>query len=193
MDYIGGQQYWDEKFSNRSDMPLEPEKSLVENIKYFKKGTVLDVACGDGRNALFLAENNFKVTGVDFSREALKRLEMFAKRKNYNIITKEADLTKSDSLKDIEIFDNILINHYKLNEDQLLILKNHISDKGILFICGFGHKHRVDSKVREKDLIKPTDFQSFSKTFELIEYIENEDGRGFFVTYIFKKLWKANT
>ncbi|QGU94554.1 methyltransferase domain-containing protein [Clostridium bovifaecis] len=187
MDYIGNRQYWDEKFSNRSDMPLEPEKSLVENIKYFKKGTVLDVACGDGRNALFLAENNFRVTGVDFSRKALKRLEIFANRKNYNIVTKEADLAKSDSLHDLGSFDNILINHYKLNEGQLLNLKKHIDDDGIVFICGFGHKYRLDSKVKEKDLIKPVDFENFSKVFQLIKYIESEDARGFFVTYIFRK------
>ena len=28
----------------------------------FKCGTILDIACGDGRNVLFLAEKGFKVT-----------------------------------------------------------------------------------------------------------------------------------
>ncbi|WP_249168654.1 hypothetical protein [Alkaliphilus sp. B6464] len=64
MEYIGTKEYWDEKFANRSDNPLDPEKSIVENVVYLKKGTVLDIACGDSRNVLFLLEKGFIVTGV---------------------------------------------------------------------------------------------------------------------------------
>lgn len=74
MEYMGNKEYWDDKFANRNDKPLSPEKSVVENIGYFKMGSVLDIACGDGRNALFFTENGFKVTGVDFSSKALARL-----------------------------------------------------------------------------------------------------------------------
>ncbi|MEG1254723.1 class I SAM-dependent methyltransferase [Clostridium sp.] len=187
MEYMGNKEYWDEKFINRSNNPLSAEKSLVENISYFKKGTVLDIACGDGRNALFLIENGFKVTGIDFSSEALGRLNMFAKRNNYSVSTQEVDLSKTDSLKDIGTFDNVLINHYRLNKEQLADIKNHITDDGILFICGFGDKHKFDSKIRKEDLIKPTDFEEINKSFNLVKYIETKDDIGFFVTYIFCK------
>ena len=187
MDFIGDAHYWNEKFINRSDMPLEPEKTLVENIQYLKRGSVLDIACGDGRNALFLAEKGFDVTGIDFSSEALKRLNKFAKRAGHKIDTKEVDLSKSDSLEDIGVFDNILINHYKLNEKQLLNLYNHLVENGVLFICSFGHKHKTDYKIKAEYLIHITDFEDINREFELIKYIEAEDDRGFFETYIFKK------
>jgi len=184
---MGNKEYWDEKFYNRSDNLLSPEKSLIENIGYFKKGSVLDVACGDGRNALFLLENGFEVTGVDFSDKALERLRMFAKRNNYPVNTKRIDLSVRESLKDIGIFDNILINHYRLNKEQFEDIESHITEDGILFICGFGYKHQVDSKVRKEDLIQPIDFEVIKKAFELIRYIENQDDRVFFATYIFRK------
>ena len=187
MEYMGNKEYWDEKFENRSDKPLSPEKSLVENIGYFKKGSVLDIACGDGRNALFFLENSFKVTGVDFSNKALERLKMFAERNNYLVNTKQIDLSIPNSLKNIGIFDNILINHYRLSKEQLADMENHITDDGILFICGFGYKHKVDCKIRKEDLIQPTDLDNINKSFELIKHIENQDDRGFFVTYIFHK------
>ncbi len=187
MEYMGNREYWDNKFANRSGNPLNPEKSVTENITYFKKGSVLDIACGDGRNTLFLLENGFEVTGVDFSSKALDRLKTFAKRNNYLVNTKQVDLSISNSLKDIGIFDNILINHYRLSKEQLGDLENHITDNGILFVCGFGHKHKVDSKIRKEDLIQPADFENLKKSFELIENIENEDDRGFLVTYIFCK------
>jgi 2-polyprenyl-3-methyl-5-hydroxy-6-metoxy-1,4-benzoquinol methylase len=187
MEYMGNKKYWDEKFANRSDNPLSPEKSLVDNVDYFKKGTILDIACGDGRNALFLLEKDFKVTGIDFSSKALERLNMFAKKNNYAINTMQIDLSKLNSLNDIGVFDNILINHYRLSKEGLIDIENHITDKGILFICGFGHNHRIDSRIRKQDLIQPSDFEDIKKSFELIKYIETEDERGFFVTYIFRK------
>lgn len=187
MEYMGNEKYWDEKFASRGDKPLSPEKTIVENIEVFKKGSVLDIACGDGRNALFLLKKGFEVTGVDFSIKALERLEAFAQRSNYLLNTKQIDLSIPNSLKNIGIFDNIIINHYRLDKKQLEHIKKHITNNGILFICGFGHKHKTDSKIREEDLIQPTDFEDIHKSFELIKYVENEDDRGFFVTYIFQK------
>lgn len=192
MEYMGDKKYWDDKFANRGDNLLDPEKSLVENIAYFKKGSVLDIACGDGRNALFLLKNGFKVTGVDFSSKALERLRKFAERNNHFVNTIQIDLIISNSLKDIGIFDNILINHYRLNKEQLEDVKNHITDGGILFITGFGYKHRVDSKIKKEDLIQPADFDHLKNCFELISYAEAQDDRGFFVTYIFRRIKKQN-
>lgn len=184
---MGDEKYWDEKFAQRSDKPLEPEGSLVDNINYFKKGSVIDIACGDGRNTIFLLENDFKVAGIDFSIKALERLERFAERLNYSVNLQQIDLSISGGLSNIGIFDNIVINHYRLNQEQMMDMENHISDNGILFFSGFGHKHMVDKKIREEDLLQPTDFEILKNSFELIKYVENEDERGFFVLYIFRK------
>jgi len=158
MEYMGNKEYWDEKSENKSNKQLSPEKTLVENLGYFRSGSVLDIACGDGRNTLFLIENNFKVTGVDFSIKALSRLEMFAKRNNYYVKTKQIDLCELNSLYAIGIFDNIVVNHYRLSKEQLENIKNHICVDGILFISGFGDKHKVDSKIRKEDLIQASVF-----------------------------------
>ena len=187
MEYMGNKEYWNEKFHNRSDNPLNPESSLVENIIYFKKGTVLDIACGDGRNALFLLEHGFNVTGIDFSYKALERLKIFAERKNYLINTIQADLSKSDSLEDIGIFDNIVINHYRLDRLQLMNIHKNITEGGILFISGFALNECNNSRIRKEDMIHPSDLRGIDKFFELVKYKEHTDERGFFVTYIFKR------
>ena len=188
MEYMGDKTYWDSKFEIRGDSLLSPEKALINNIGYLKKGTVLDVACGDGRNTLYLLQKGFDVTGVDFSNKALERLNAFATRAGYEIEKKQVDLSGSNSLNELNNFDNIVINHYRANKEVLKEISKHINDDGILFVCGFGHKHKVDSKIRQEDLILESDFEEIKNMFDLIKYEENEDERGFFVTYIFKKV-----
>lgn len=188
MEYMGDKTYWDSKFEIRGDSLLSPEKALINNIGYLKKGTVLDVACGDGRNTLYLIQKGFDVTGVDFSNKALERLNAFATRAGCEIETKQVDLSGSNSLNELNNFDNIVINHYRANKEVLKEISKHINDDGILFVCGFGHKHKVDSKIRQEDLILESDFEEIKNMFDLIKYEENEDERGFFVTYIFKKV-----
>ncbi|KLU66155.1 hypothetical protein DEAC_c21940 [Desulfosporosinus acididurans] len=112
---------------------------------------------------------------------------MFARRNNHYVRTRELDLSISDSLRDIGSFDNIVINHFRLGREQLVEIKNHITDNGVLFICGFGYKHKIDSRIRKEDLIQQNDFDDLDKFFELINYSENEDDRGFIVTYIFRR------
>lgn len=187
MEYMGDKEFWDKKFENRGNGILDPEKSLVENLCYLKEGTVLDIACGDGRNSIYLIEKGFKVTGVDFSEEALKRLEHFVEIRGLFVKTKAIDLSDSYGLKDIGVFDNIVVNHYRLNSSQLAYIKNHIATDGILFISGFGDKHVVDSRIRQDDLIQATDFQGLDDSFELIKFLDSKEDRGYFVTYIFKR------
>lgn len=48
-----------------------PNPAVIEAVSALPPGTALDVACGTGRHALWLAERGWQVTGLDFSRNAL--------------------------------------------------------------------------------------------------------------------------
>ncbi|WP_163195385.1 class I SAM-dependent methyltransferase [Clostridium thermarum] len=161
--------------------------SICYNFIRKTDGTVLDVACGDGRNALYLAVHGFKVTGIDFSSKALERLKSFAQRLNLTVNTQQVDLNDPDSLETIGTFDNVVINHYRSIKENIKTISSHITDDGTIFVCGYGHKHKVDSKFREEDLIQPTDFEDIKESFDLVKYYENPAEGKFFVTYIFRK------
>jgi SAM-dependent methyltransferase len=65
-------------------------KSKIEVIKPHSK--VLCLAEGEGRNAVFLAEQNHHVTAVDYSQEGLNKLLNLANKKNLTIETLCVDL-----------------------------------------------------------------------------------------------------
>lgn len=55
-------------------------------------GRALDLACGEGRNALWLAERGWQVTGVDFSAAALAKARAQASARSVTVEWVEADL-----------------------------------------------------------------------------------------------------
>ena len=84
------------------------------------------------------------------------------------------------------LVDNIIINHYRLSKEKLSSINKHLRIECVLFISGFGQKHVPDSKIREEDLIQPSDFDGLNESLELVKYNETIDERGSFVTYIYR-------
>ena len=51
---------------------------LVREAESLAPGRALDLACGEGRNAVWLAQKGWRVTAVDFSPVALAKAERLA-------------------------------------------------------------------------------------------------------------------
>lgn len=64
---------WDDQYRSGSYTPREyPSDLLVEYIDWLPDGTALDIATGNGRNAIYLAEHGYDVDALDISEEALR-------------------------------------------------------------------------------------------------------------------------
>ena len=70
---------WDARYA-ASEMlwGVEPNRWVVAEAADLTPGEALDVACGEGRNAVWLATQGWAVTGVDFSPVALDRARKLA-------------------------------------------------------------------------------------------------------------------
>jgi 2-polyprenyl-3-methyl-5-hydroxy-6-metoxy-1,4-benzoquinol methylase len=66
--------------SSRPSFSQNPSTVLVEAVEGVKPGRALDVAMGQGRNALFLAQRGWTVTGFDISNEGLNLARANAKK-----------------------------------------------------------------------------------------------------------------
>ena len=60
---------WNAVYREGKEFNPAPNKFLVEMVKGRKPGLALDVAMGQGRNALYLASQGWRVTGIDISDE----------------------------------------------------------------------------------------------------------------------------
>jgi len=83
---------------------VPPERELrVLGPSLFGKD-VLEIACGGGQSAVYLAGQGARVTGVDFSSEQLDHARAFARSKNVNVRFIESNVEDLSMLDD-ESFD----------------------------------------------------------------------------------------
>jgi SAM-dependent methyltransferase len=70
---------WDRRYAApRLVWSAEPNRFLVEELGGLPPGRALDLACGEGRNAVWLARRGWDVTGVDFSGVAIGKARRMA-------------------------------------------------------------------------------------------------------------------
>lgn len=70
----------------------EPNRFLVAETAALRPGRALDLACGEGRNAVWLAEQGWQVTGADFSEVALEKARRLADARGVEAEWVAADL-----------------------------------------------------------------------------------------------------
>lgn len=72
---------WDARYEgNDLVWGADPNRWLVAEASGLPAGRALDLACGEGRNALWLASRGWQVTGLDFSVVALSRAAQLAEQ-----------------------------------------------------------------------------------------------------------------
>ena len=90
---------WDTRWREKAQDPnLQADPWLKEVRPLLHPGTALDIACGRGRNALYLAQEGFEVTAVDISAVALDLLHQQAQQRQLAIATRKIDLEQGGVL-----------------------------------------------------------------------------------------------
>ena len=84
---------WDQRYSNETyAYGTEPNDFLLAMYNKLPTGKVLCLAEGEGRNAVWLAEQGLEVTAVDSSEVGLQKAKKLAKTRGVKINTVHADL-----------------------------------------------------------------------------------------------------
>lgn len=186
MDKESKEEYWSNKYKSREEKLGTPEKFIVDNIDYLNKGSLLDFACGDGRNAIYLSKLGFEVLGVDFSKEAIKRLENFKRYAKITLETRLINLEEIGNVKPLGKFNNIVLNHYKPSLEILKTLPELLNKDGILIICTFNYRQSEEKDFPREFCLEENELIDFSNKLELLKHEVFKDEHGHKDGYTFK-------
>ncbi len=107
---------WDERYRSKhrsaEDFETAPAQLVVETARRLKAGTALDLACGSGRNALWLAKQGWRVTAVDGAAFAVEIVQARAGEQGVNVDAKVADLQRGGFPIEESSWDLIVIAYY---------------------------------------------------------------------------------
>lgn len=79
-------QFWDERYAEKEFVyGTMPNQFLAEQLLKLKAGSILLPCEGEGRNAVFAANNGWQVTAFDFSNEGLNKAHLLAKQNGVSI------------------------------------------------------------------------------------------------------------
>jgi tellurite methyltransferase len=136
--YAGREYYWGKKPSAMCDKIIEimrPRSDLHPRL--------LDLGCGEGRNAVYFAKNGFDVAGLDASLPGLKKAERYAEEVGVRIKTIHADIVSHEL---VDIYDVIFSTgalHYlppEVRKQRFQNYKDSTSPDGINALSVFVEK-----------------------------------------------------
>ena len=158
---------WNKRYQEK------PFRDYVEPIvqkyaKLAKIGKALDIACGQGRNAKFLAELGFEVDGVDLSDYALSQIEAHSK-----IHTIEADL--DGYVLEKNRYD-LIININYLNRNFFHQIKEALKVGGVVIFETFIIAHGdFDNPQNPEYLLRKNELLHAFLSLDILYYEERDD------------------
>jgi SAM-dependent methyltransferase len=111
-------EFWDARYAATDTLwSFEPNRFLVRETEALPPGRALDLACGEGRNALWLAARGWRVTAVDFSQVALARGRAVAEERGLEIDWLAEDVAAWAPPR--RAFDLVAVLYLQLQADRL--------------------------------------------------------------------------
>jgi len=161
---------WDQKYIDNPKLleDRDPSKKLDSLIKLSCGKQALEIACGSGRNSIYLAKNGFNIDAYDISEIALETLNS----KNYNTInTHLIDL--DEFIPKIEHYDLIIQTNF-LDRKLIPKLLQSLKKNGLLFIETYmNHPSNTKPNSTPEFLLQKDELKKFvSNNFILVEYDE---------------------
>jgi len=152
---------WDKQYveARGSDTPASFLRQVFEtDVWQLPRGRALDIACGQGRNSLYLAERGFEVVAMDISAVALNEARKRAELKQLRIDWRQTDL---EAVRLDEAAYDLIVNFNYLQRSLIPHIKRAIKSGGhvvfetyLIDQIAIGHPKNPDYLLRHNELLE---------------------------------------
>lgn len=138
----------------------------------------MDLACGAGRNAVYLAANGWQVRAVDFSAEALARTHSLAAENRVSVETSQADIEAPGWSADGAEYGLVVVTQF-LHRPLFEALREAVAPGGLLVYQTYTSEQLVleGGPRNPKFLLKPNELLERFRDWRVLRYEEEWEGR----------------
>ena len=145
---------WNARYAQKEYLwTAAPNRRFAEEVAGLAPGRALDLACGEGRNAVWLAERGWEVTGVDFSDVALVKAAQLATSRGVEVEWVVADVLDDDPVAGA--FDLVVVLYLQLPGEAMLRAirgaASAVAPGGTLLVLGHDSANIADGHGGPKD------------------------------------------
>jgi len=168
---------WDQKYINKPQL-LKPREASI-NIQNFIREChgkkAIDIACGAGRNSIYLAKNGFYVDAIDIAEVALNSLNKYAQDEKLSsfINTLYVDLDNFTPIKDN--YDLAIMTNF-LDRNFIKKAKNALHVEGIFIVETYmkdENNEKIDSNP--SNLLTKNELKDIFTSWDILYYDEFEN------------------
>jgi tellurite methyltransferase len=186
------QEIWNARYGSTSGYLFgkEPVSLLKTHANVLKKGRTLDIAIGEGRNAVYLASLGFDVEGTDGCAVAIERANELAKEKNVSISAKTQNL--DFFLMPLMKYDTIVMAYFRPQARFFSEVRRGLVNGGTFAFESYTTEHYkslgpTNPNLDFEECYKPNEVLGHLKDFRVLYYSELPQGSSHTVQLIAKK------
>lgn len=169
---------WDERYRSGTHDSKEPAPLLITAVKNLTPGRALDLACGAGRHAIFLAQQGWRVTAVDASRVGIEILQQRTLAADLAIDARIADLETGEFQIEPDGYD-LICDFYYLQRDLFPAIRAGVKPGGILVAAIHLSDGKADAKPHHPSfLLERDEFRALFQGREIRHYREGPSDEG---------------
>jgi SAM-dependent methyltransferase len=151
---VSAQDFWEDFYSgDRARWSGRPNASLVEEVEGLEPGTALELGCGQGADAIWLAAQGWTVTAADISATALATAAQHAAEAGVEVAWERHDLAVSQPAGSFDLVTtSFLHSEVELPRPQILrAAAAAVAPGGTLLVVG----HAPSAEHHHADLPSP--------------------------------------
>ena len=169
--YCEPKDYFPKKYNSN---PVHSE--VLEAMQFLSPGKALDLGCGQGRNALFLAQQGFEVTAVDQNELALEILQSIVEQEDLEMTVGLYDINSAALTQTYDLIVSTVVLMF-LQADRIPDIIQNMQDQTNpggynLIVCAMDTED-YPCQVPFSFTFKEGELADYYKDWELIKYNEN--------------------
>lgn len=169
--YCEPKDYFPKKYNSN---PVHSE--VLEAMESLSPGKALDLGCGQGRNALFLAQHGFEVTAVDQNELALEILQSIVEQEDLEMTVGLYDINSANLKQSYDLIVSTVVLMF-LQADRIPAIIRNMQDQTNpggynLIVCAMDTED-YPCQVPFSFTFKEGELADYYKDWELVKYNEN--------------------